>query len=181
MVVRLGIIFSVFFVAASCLPSRLAAQSVSGRIYELYNSTSTPRNYKSLLKSGIVRIEFKRPEDWKIVDGKPERSPLKFGAVYAVPNPAIGVKHPVVHVETGLVDGIEIKFFSPEGALIEEAVILEPVRMSSGVSVFEYKFASNDTPKGSCAYTVRAFRDGFAPIQVSGSIAFMNFSDYGRK
>ena len=102
---------------------------------------------------------------------------FKLGRVYAVPNPAVGVKHPVIHIEAGLADKIEIKIYDFAGKLIEEAVLIEPPALIKGVCSYEYKFMSEDTPNGACNYTVKAYKNGKQPLEAAGRLIFVKMGN----
>ena len=152
----------------------LSAQERTARVYELYNSTSTPENYKRILKFSIDRLERTKKTRAEDMRAKKPYPVFKFGKVYAVPNPAVGVKHPVIHIEAGLADKIEVKIYAPDGSLREEAVITDSPKIIKGVYAFEYRFVSNDTPYGTSTFMVRAFKTGFAPLETSGKMIFVN-------
>jgi hypothetical protein len=98
---------------------------------------------------------------------------FKLGKVYAYPNPAVGVKHPVIHVEAGLADKAEVKIYGPDGALLETTLLTSPPEQKNGVYSYEYRFASENTPQGTCSYTVELFKKGAAPLKTSGKIFFI--------
>ena len=145
-----------------------AGAQPKGRLYEVYNSSSTPEHYKRALEPMV-----QRRERMDKIRAKYALTAFKFGNIYAIPNPAVGVKHPVIHIEAGLADKVEIKIYDPAGNLIEEAVLTGPPMLINGVYAFEYKFLSDDTPYGTCTYTVKAYKSGKQPIEASGKIIFI--------
>jgi len=164
-----------FIIAIVVLPIVISG-SVSAqpkdRLYELYNSTTIPAHYKRVLEHRVRQCE--RMEQLR---GKHTLTAFKLGNVYAIPNPAVGVKHPVIHVEAGLADKVEIKIYSPAGKFIEEAVLTDPPTLIKGVYAYEYKFLMNDTPYGTCSYTVKAYKSGKQPIEASGRIMFIRIGN----
>ena len=165
-----------------------AADKRTDKLYELYNSTSTPASQKPRLKHLIDRRErIEKIRDAKRA-GKPTSkaieassagasaadSAFKLGKVYAYPYPAVGVKHPVIHIEAGLADKVEIKIYDNTGKLVEEALLTDPPKIIKGGYAYEHKFASENTPYGTCSFTARAFKSGFDPIETSGKIIFIN-------
>jgi hypothetical protein len=164
-----------FIIAIVVLPiviSGSAGAQPKGRLYELYNSSSVPAHYKRVLEHRIKRRELMG----KVLSER-ALTAFKLGNVYAVPNPAVGVKHPVIHVEAGLADKVEIKIYSPAGKLIEEAVLTDPPALIKGVYAYEYKFLSNNTPYGTCNYTVKAYKSGKQPIEASGRMIFIRMGN----
>ncbi|MEK7720956.1 MAG: T9SS type A sorting domain-containing protein, partial [Elusimicrobiota bacterium] len=172
-----------------------AADKRTNKLYELYNSTSTPASQKPRLKHFINRRERieqirgssraarQRALSTPVVDktgGDPSVGAVaadptfKLGNVYAYPNPAVGVKHPVIHIEVGLADKVEIKVYNNIGKLVEEAVLTETPKIIKGVYSYEYKFVSDNTPYGTCSYIIRVFKSGFEPIDASGKMMFIN-------
>mgnify|MGYP001605106750 CR=1 FL=1 len=172
-----------------------AAEKRTDKLYELYNSASTPANQKPRLKQFINRREciekirssgravrqcaLSTPAADKIgalssVSAFAADPAFKLDKVYAYPNPAVGVKHPVIHIEAGLADKVEIKIYNNTGKSVEEAVLTEPPKVINGVYAYEYKFISDNTPYGRCSYTVRVFKSGFEAIDASGEITFIN-------
>jgi len=165
-----------------------SADKRTDKLYQLYNSTATPANQKPRLKhfmDRMTRVEKMRaakragklapkatdPASAGVAAADPA---FKLGKVYAYPNPAVGVKHPVIHIEAGLADKIEIKIYNNTGNLVEEAALTESPKLIRGVYAYEYKFASENTPYGTCSFTVRALKSGFAPVEASGKIIFVN-------
>lgn len=159
--------FAITIVSLVSLTGRCEA-GPKDRLYELYNSTSTPEHYKHSLEPVIRRRE-------KLAAVIVRRQGFKLGRVYAHPNPAIDFKHPVIHVEAGIADSVEIKVYAPDGALAEKAVITCPPKIIKGVYAYEYKFASDNTPYGTCAYTVRAYKNGYPPLEVEGKLTFVKW------
>ncbi len=157
-------IFLCLLAAAVLAPAGLFAQGREKRLYELYNSTATPVQYKRILERRIERAETRK---------RALSRRFKLGSVYSYPNPAMGVKHPVIHVEAGLADKVEIKIYAPDGSLAEETVLTDPPKPIRGVYAYEYRFASENTPYGTCSYTVKAFKNGAAPLEASGRMFFL--------
>lgn len=161
---------SAVFVISLLFPSSspFAADKKPDKLYELYNSTSTPKHYKRVMKSIIQRREQRDKAVAKRALGV-----LKLGKVYALPNPAVGMTHPVIHIEAGLADKVEIKIYDPAGKLIEEAALTEPPVMIKGAYAYEYKVLLNNAPYGTCDYTVKAYKAGQQSVETSGRIMFI--------
>ncbi|MDD5210671.1 MAG: hypothetical protein PHV36_14880 [Elusimicrobiales bacterium] len=185
-IVGIAILFLLPFICST--GSSHAADKRTNKLYELYNSTPTPANQKPRLKHFIDRRErIEKIRDAKragkptskaieatSIDAPAVDSTFKLGKVYAYPYPAVGVKHPVIHIEAGLADKVEIKVYDNTGKLVEEALLTDPPKIIRGVYAYEYKFASENTPSGACSFTVRAFKSGFDPIETSGKMIFIN-------
>ncbi|MBI5743263.1 MAG: hypothetical protein HY952_01815 [Elusimicrobia bacterium] len=152
-----------------------AADKKTDKLYEIYKSTAAPAAYRShigAILKGREKFEARRAT---IKSARTEAAAraFKFRLVYAQPNPAIGMKHPVIHIEAGLADKVEVKIFDGSGALLEEATITDAPKNINGAYVYEYRFASENTPNGTCAYKVRAYRAGKEPIETSGNMVFI--------
>ena len=167
------------------ISSSHAAEKKINSFYELYTSTSTSAEHKRILKhfsDKKARIEKIRNSSRVARQRALATSAdpaFKLGKVYAYPNPAVGVKHPVIHIEAGLADKAEIKIYDNTGKLVEETVLTEPPKIVKGVYAYEYRFASDNTPYGASSYSVRVFKSGFEPLDASGKIMFINLG-FGR-
>ncbi|OGR67014.1 MAG: hypothetical protein A2081_03320 [Elusimicrobia bacterium GWC2_61_19] len=171
-VLRFGGVLVFGFIFSPC--NSFAAENRTTKLYELYNSTSTPQVYKQLLKQRIDRHTRVEKLCFKAKSDQNAAPAFKLGDFYAIPNPAMGIKHPIIHIETGLADKIEIKIYSPDGSLKEEAVVTAPAKVINGLYIYEYRFASDTTPYGTCIYTVKAFKAGASPVEGSGKMIFVN-------
>jgi hypothetical protein len=192
-IVGIAVIFLLPFIGSTA--SSHAADKRTNKLDELYNSTSTPESQKPRLKQFINRRErieqirsssraarqraLSAPAVDKTggassVGAVAADSTFKLGKVYSYPNPAVGVKHPIIHIEAGLADKVEIKVYNNTGKLVEEAVLTETPKIIKGVYTYEYKFVSDNTPYGICSYTVRVFKSGFEPVDAAGKIIFIN-------
>lgn len=133
-----GVLFCgfVFFPANS-----FSADKRTDRLYELYNSTSTPRVYRQILQQRIARRERVTALRTRAAlsaqkrdlagltsvktSGVSSSSPLtldpafKLGEVYCYPNPAKKT-NPTFHIETGLADKVELKVYDTAGDLVHE-------------------------------------------------------------
>ncbi|HCC47151.1 MAG TPA: hypothetical protein DEQ38_03410 [Elusimicrobia bacterium] len=126
-----------------------AADKQAGKFYELYNSTSTPDNYKQILKRSIDRKE--RAEKLRGyarsaaenralsipsvvrsagVSSVPAAADPGFslGEVYCFPNPAKKT-NPTFHIETGLADKVELKIYDVSGDMVHETVLAAPPQL----------------------------------------------------
>lgn len=173
MIARIARLIPVIAGGSVLLISGAHAQEQRGRVYELYNSTTTPQNYKRILKRVIDRAERVKTRN----DGAPRTDKadpaFKLGRVYALPNPVMGAVSPIIHVEAGLADKLEIQLFAPEGYLLEEASVIDQPKVLKGVYAFEYKLASSRTSYSNCVFKVKVFKSGFTPLEYSGNIVFL--------
>lgn len=104
------------------------------------------------------------------------KSAFILGKVYVIPNPAIGVKYTVFHIEVGVAERIEIKIYAPNGDLMKETTITDPPKIVNGVYTYEYKFFFDNISHGTCKYIVKAYKEKFPPIEASGQIFFININ-----
>jgi len=124
-----------------------AADKRTDKLYELYGSTSTPVNYKRILKRSIdrrERIEKLRAKARRKAKGAALAAPaavktagvlsaapptaaaaFKLGEVYCYPNPA-KMANPTFHIETGLADRVGLKIYDVSGALVHETTLTGP-------------------------------------------------------
>lgn len=120
-----------------------AADKRTNKLYELYNSTSTPASQKPRLKHFINRRErieqirsssraaksraSSAPTSVKTT-GVSSAAPLaadtsfKLSEVYCYPNPAKKA-NPTFHIETGLADKVELKIYDVSGDLVHETTL----------------------------------------------------------
>lgn len=143
-------IFAAFtmLLVLSCSVS-LAADKRAIKLYELYTSTSTPDNYKQILKRSIDRKEraeqlrgrAKRAAGTRAlskpaivraagVSSVPAAADPGFslGEVYCFPNPAKKT-NPTFHIETGLADKVELKIYDVSGDIVHETVMTAPPQL----------------------------------------------------
>ncbi len=119
-----------------------AADKKDDKLYELYNSTSTPENYKRGLKHHIDRRERAEKMRGKarrtagnrvlaapakvpgVLSAVPAAAAAEFrlGEVYCYPNPAKKT-NPTFHIETGLADKVELKLYDVSGDLVHETTL----------------------------------------------------------
>ena len=170
---------TIFIAVLAFCCSALHATDVS-RFYEVYNSTSAPAAYRKhvgVMLKGRERLEARKTAK-KAAKQQTADPAFKLGKVYVYPNPAVGIKHPVIHIEAGLADKVEVKIFSPAGGLLEEAVLTDIPKIMHGVYAYEYRFASDNTPSGTCSYTIRAYKAGETPLEASGSLIFVRMGQW---
>ncbi len=152
----------------------LSASELSG-YYDISRSTAAPAAYRrhigAMLK-GREKFEARRA-GIKAAKSEAAARAFRFGKVYAKPNPAVGVKHPVIHIEAGLADKVEVRIYDGAGALLEEADLTDAPKKVNGAYVYEYRFVSDNTPNGSCTFKVKAYKAGKESIETSGAMVFI--------
>ena len=90
---------------------------------------------------------------------------LAFGQVYAYPNPARNGVSPVIHVEAGSADHIEIHIYDLSGALKDST-------SSDGAqTAFEYRWDAAGVGSGVYIYVVTASQSGSGKIRRTGRVA----------
>ena len=121
-----------------------AAEKRTDKLYELYNSTSTPEPYKRILKRLLdkeervkkLRGNARRAAQNRILSAPAAVNPasvssvsplaadsaFKLGEVYCYPNPAKKT-NPTFHIETGQADKVELKVYDIAGDIIHETVL----------------------------------------------------------
>ena len=126
-----------------------AADNRTIKLYELYNSTSTPQVYKQILKEHIdrrervdklranARLSFQKralaaPSTVKTA-GVSSIAPLaadssfKLGEVYCYPNPAKKT-NPTFHIEAGMADKVELKVYDTRATSSTKQYWWQPLR-----------------------------------------------------
>jgi hypothetical protein len=99
---------------------------------------------------------------------------FKLGEVYAFPNPAKNGKSPVIHVEVGVADGVELKFYDAAGELIHQDEISGmPSIIDDGQGpqyAYEYIW-QNNIPSGTYIYVIRAHKNGEGELKKISKLA----------
>ncbi|MGQ0644795.1 MAG: OmpL47-type beta-barrel domain-containing protein [Elusimicrobiota bacterium] len=94
---------------------------------------------------------------------------FRLGEVYAFPNPVKGRRRPVIHVETGVADGVEIRIYDLAGLLIHEARVSgPPVIVDDGQGpqyAFEYEWNISHHASGVYICGVRAHKEGHEDLR----------------
>ncbi len=73
---------------------------------------------------------------------------FKAGAAYSFPNPSSAERHPVIHVETGLADSLEIRIYDVSGKIVHEARLDGPPPVIDGKYAYEYTWNSDGAASG---------------------------------
>ena len=164
--------FVVFF---SC---SFAAGNKPNKLYELYNSTSTPENHKLILRHFIDKKErFEKmtaarkhalsvPTAVRTA-GVSSAAPVEadpgfsLGEVYCYPNPAKKT-NPTFHIETGLADRVELKFYDVSGDIVHETVLTgQPQVIDDGQGpqyAYEYLWDVRNVGSGVYIFSMTSWR-----------------------
>lgn len=192
-VLRFGGVLVFCFIFSLC--NSFAAENRTTKLYELYNSTSTPQVYKQILKQHIDRHErveklrasaalsaqkraLAAPAAVKTA-GVSSVAPLaadssfKLGEVYCYPNPAKRTS-PTFHIETGLADKVEIKVYDTSGDLVYETAITGmPQVIDDGQGpqyAYEYLWDVRNTGSGVYIFSMTA-KKGDKTLRKNGRCA----------
>ena len=98
-------------------------------------------------------------------DAAPEMVPtadptFKAGEIFAYPNPARAGRNPVIHVECGLADSVEIRMYDTAGEPVGSARIEAPPLIIEGRYAYEYTWDASGLPSGVYIYRVVAKKAG---------------------
>lgn len=145
------------------------------KLYEVYNSTSTPENYKRVLKLSIdkkeraekMRGNARRAARKRVLSAPATAktagvssvvpaaaaSEFKLGEVYCYPNPAKKT-NPTFHIETGLADKVDLKVYDVSGDIIHETTLsYTPQLIDDGQGPqYAYEYTWNVKGVGSGVY-----------------------------
>jgi len=183
------------FVCMMLFLAIVRAQSTEARIYELYNSTSTPENYKRLLKRSIDRQERAEKLRGKarrsvgkrglavpatnkttgVLSAVPASAPAEFrlGEVYCYPNPAKRT-NPTFHIETGLADKVELKLYDVSGDFVHETTLSgAPQLIDDGQGpqyAYEYQWDVRNAGSGVYIFSIVS-RQGDKTLKKTGRCA----------
>lgn len=180
----------------ACLASvPFAADKRIDKLYELYNSTSTPEDYRQILKRSIDRRERVeklrdnarraaqkralsvsvaiKPSGVSSVGTLAVDSVFKLGEVYCYPNPAKKT-NPIFHMETGLADKVELKVYDTAGDLVHETVMTGmPQVIDDGQGpqyAYEYLWDVKNTGSGVYIFSMTA-KKGDKTLKKTGRCA----------
>lgn len=174
--------------------SSQAVDKRTDKLYELYNSTSTPASQKPRLKHFINRRErieqirsssraaksraSSAPTSVKTT-GVSSAAPLaadtsfKLGEVYCYPNPAKKI-NPIFHIETGLADKVELKIYDVSGDLVHETTLTgAPQQIDDGQGpqlAYEYLWDVKNVGSGVYIFSVTS-RQGDKTLKKTGRCA----------
>ncbi|MBI4397198.1 MAG: hypothetical protein HY548_08890, partial [Elusimicrobia bacterium] len=105
--------------------------------------------------------------------GTPDAA-FRLGEVYSFPNPAKRT-NPTIHVEAGLADRVEIRFYDISGQLIHETEMTGNPRVvqdGSGVDyAFEYTWDVSDMASGVYIYVIQAHKNGEEDLRKVSKLA----------
>jgi hypothetical protein len=189
-----GIAAAIFLPVIFSHSVSLAADKKASKLYELYNSTSTPANYKQSLKRSIYRKEraeklrghAKRAAEKRAlarpavrraagVSAVPAAADPGFslGEVYCFPNPAKKT-NPTFHIETGLADKVELRLYDTAGDIVHETVLTgQPQLIDDGQGpqyAYEYPWDVRNVGSGVYIFSMTA-RRGDKTLKKTGRCA----------
>lgn len=155
-------------------PEKLAVAywSTAASAWELLSSTRDAE--ERLLKADVSQAaQYQVVSATYAVSGVPADKSFKLGEVYVSPNPAMGGKKPVFHVECGIADRVSIKVLSVTGMVVHEKTLTEIPQVKKGekgpVYVYEYAWEGRG---GMYYYTVEAEKSG-EKLKAQGGFAVM--------
>jgi len=189
-----GIAAVLFLLVIFLLSASFAADKKASKLYELYNSTSTPENYKQTLKRSIDRKEraekmrgyakrapgksaLARPSGVRVagVSSVPAAADPGFslGEVYCYPNPAKRT-NPTFHIETGLADKVELRLYDTAGDIVHEKILTgQPQLIDDGQGpqyAYEYPWDVKSVGSGVYIFSMTA-RRGDKTLKKTGRCA----------
>ena len=92
---------------------------------------------------------------------------FRLREVYAYPNPAKGGKCPIIHIEVGLADSVEIKIYDISGEYLHSQVISgDNFQIIDGKYCYEYEWDISGISSGIYIYTIKAKKSGYSNIKV---------------
>ncbi len=192
---RIVVLAAVFVLSHILYSGYSFAADKTDKLYELYNSTSTPKNYKRILKQSIDRKErvkklrgnagrtakkhvLAAPVSIKAagvssVDILAADPAFKLGEVYCYPNPARKT-NPTFHIETGLADRVELKIYDISGDLVHETALTgPPQQIDDGQGpqlAYEYLWDVKNAGSGVYIFSI-ASRQGDKTLKKTGRCA----------
>ena len=189
-----GITAVFIFVITLFSGNSFAADKRTDKLYEHYNSTSTPPESikQSMLRSRVGRLEKLRGESGlsgqkRVITSPPAVKPagvsgmgtlaadsqFKLGEVYCYPNPAKKT-NPTFHIETGLADKVELKVYDVAGDTIHETVLTGmPQVINDGQGpqyAYEYLWDIKNTGSGVYVFSITA-KKGDKTLKKTGRCA----------
>ncbi|MDD5687257.1 MAG: PQQ-binding-like beta-propeller repeat protein [Elusimicrobia bacterium] len=127
-------------------------------LYAFADSTLVSSNEETLKKHiGVIKLTV---------------DPIfKLGEVYSYPNPAKRGKWPMIHIECGIADWVEIRIYDTAGKLIDSTEIREQPLIINEKYAYEYFWNVSDVASGVYICTVSAYKSGEKTIKVLKKIA----------
>lgn len=99
---------------------------------------------------------------------------FRLGEAYCFPNPVLPGKKPTIHVEAGLADAVELRFYDDSGHLVHEASISgTPQTLNDGQGPqYAYEYTWNEIiPGGTYVCAVRVRKNGGALLRTQIKLA----------
>ncbi len=96
--------------------------------------------------------------------------------VYAFPNPARGGQQPVVRVQVGVADVVEVRYYDVSGRLVRSASLTSPKAVDDGNGkgnqwTYDDTWDTGGVASGVYVYAVTAKKGGFGDIRKTGRVA----------
>jgi len=100
---------------------------------------------------------------------------FKFGKIFVYPNPAKNGQNPVVHIEVGIADNVEIKLFDISGMLIKNDIISgDNYKTTSGRYYYDYIWNTQDIANGIYLCLIKATKHNYPDIKRIIKIAIIH-------
>jgi hypothetical protein len=102
---------------------------------------------------------------------------FKLGAVYAYPNPARRGDSPIIHVEAGLADGLDIEIYDLSGELVKSASLPGAPQLIDDQSgrgaqyAYEWKWDVSGVGSGVYVYVVKAHQGARGELSTTKKMA----------
>ncbi|MEW6558529.1 MAG: T9SS type A sorting domain-containing protein, partial [Elusimicrobiota bacterium] len=93
---------------------------------------------------------------------------FKLGDVYTYPNPAISGQNPIIHIEVGVADRVEIKIFNIAAELVHsvEFASSDYLKIKNDKYCYEYPLDISNIASGVYIYCLNAEKQGYVPIKM---------------
>ncbi len=99
---------------------------------------------------------------------------FKLGEIYSFPNPAKGGVNPIIHVETGIADKVEIILYDISGELVDlYNVDGARYKVLNNKYCYEEELDMEDKASGVYIYVVKTSKEGYSPLKVVKKLALI--------
>jgi hypothetical protein len=96
---------------------------------------------------------------------------FRLGEDFAFPNPAVRRNSINLHIETGIADQVNIRFFNDAGEKVHEAVLTGIPPIIGGKYAYEYSWDLAGVPSGTYIYVAETKRAGQGTLRTKGKLA----------
>ncbi|OGS45247.1 MAG: hypothetical protein A2539_10255 [Elusimicrobia bacterium RIFOXYD2_FULL_34_15] len=166
-------------------PIQISGQGeLKGIIYAPYSDVSI--NGQGITLSNVIAKSIDINGQSKIVGVNYKEKPILLGAikqapsaefvkgeVYAYPNPAKNGYQPIIHVECGIADLVEIRIYNVAGELVHKDEISTQPMIKNNKYAYEYTWDISNKASGVYLYLVRAHKNSEKTIKVLKKIALI--------